>query len=74
MEPAGTQEEQRAKEDWEPTALVPRVQVSAQQVLGLLWHGKQPFTRPPSVQGVRGGQEGLLRRPPREEAQGAADF
>ena len=74
MEPAGTQREQRAKEDREPTALVPRVQVSARRVLGLLWQGKQPCTQPPSVQGVRGGQEGLLRRPPREEAQGAADF
>ena len=43
---------QRAKEDREPTALVPRVQVSARRVLGLLWQGKQPCTRPPSVQGV----------------------
>ena len=52
MEPGGTQEGQRAKEDREPTALVPRVQVSARRVLGLLWQGKQPCTRPPSVQGV----------------------
>ena len=52
MEPGGTQEEQRAKEDREPTAPVPGVQVSARQVLGLLWQGKQPCTRPPSVQGV----------------------
>ena len=35
MEPGGTQEGQRAKEDREPTALVPRVQVSARRVLGL---------------------------------------
>ena len=47
-----TQEGQRAKEDREPTALVPGVQVSARRVLGLLWQGKQPCTRPPSVQGV----------------------
>ena len=53
MEPGGTQEEQRrTKEDREPTALVPRVQVSARWVLGLLWQGTQPCTRPPSVQGV----------------------
>ena len=52
MEPVGTQEEQRAKEDQEPTALVPGVQVSARRLLGLLWQGKQPCTRPPSVQGV----------------------
>ena len=52
MEPAGTEEGQRAKEDREPTTLVPRVQVSARRVLGLLWQGKQPCTRPPSVQGV----------------------
>ena len=52
MEPGGTQEEQRAKEDREPTALVPGVQVSARRVRGLLWQGIQPCTRPPSVQGV----------------------
>ena len=52
MEPGGTQEGQGAKEDREPTALVPGVQVSARRVLGLLWQGKQPCTRPPSVQGV----------------------
>ena len=52
MEPGGTQEGQRAKEDREPTALVPGVQVSARRVLGLLWQGKQPCTGPPSVQGV----------------------
>ena len=52
MEPVRTQEGQCAKEDREPTALVPRVQVSARRVLGLLWQGKQPCTRPPSVQGV----------------------
>ena len=51
MEPGGTKG-QRAKEDREPTALVPGVQVSARRVLGLLWQGKQPRTRPPSVQGV----------------------
>ena len=51
MEPGWTQEGQRAKEDREPTALVPGVQVSAGRVLGLLWQGKQPCTRPPSVQG-----------------------
>ena len=34
MEPDGTQEEQRAKEDREPTALVPGVQVSAERLLG----------------------------------------
>ena len=43
---------QRAKEDREPTALVPGVQVSARRVLGLLWQGTQPCTRPPSVQVV----------------------
>ena len=52
MEPGGTQEGQRAEEDREPSALVPRVQVSGRRVLGLLWQGKQPCTRPPSVQGV----------------------
>ena len=53
MEPGGTQEEQRrTKEDRDPTALVPGVQISARRVLGLLWQGKQPCTRPPSVQGV----------------------
>ena len=52
MEPGGTQEGQRAKEDREPAALVPGVQVSARRVLGLLWQGKQPCTRPSSVQGV----------------------
>ena len=52
MEPGGTQEGQGAKDDREPTALVLRVQVSARRVLGLLWQGKQPCTRPPSVQGV----------------------
>ena len=44
MEPGGTQEGQRAKEDQEPTALVPGVQVSARRVLGLLWQGKRPCT------------------------------
>ena len=44
MEPGGTQEGQRAMEDREPTTLVPRVQVSARRVLGLLWQGKQPCT------------------------------
>ena len=43
---------QRSKEDREPTGLVPGVQVSARRVLGLLWQGKEPCTRPPSVQGV----------------------
>ena len=52
MEPGWTQEEQRAKEDREPTALVSGVQVSARPVLGLLWQEKQPRTRPLSVQGV----------------------
>ena len=32
------------KEDREPTALVPGVQISARRVLGLLWQGKQPCT------------------------------
>ena len=49
MDPGGTQEGQRAKEDREPTALVLGVQVSARRVPGLLWQGKQPCTRPPSV-------------------------
>ena len=44
MEPGGTQGGQRAKEDWEPTALVPGVQVSARRVMGLLWQGRQPCT------------------------------
>ena len=44
MEPVGTKEGQRDKEDREPTALVPGVQVSARWVLGLLWQGKQPCT------------------------------
>ena len=52
LKPGGTEEGQRAKEDREPTALVPGVQVSARRVLDLLWQGKQPCTRPPSVQGV----------------------
>ena len=39
-----TQEEQRAKKDREPTAIVSGVQVSARRVLGLLWQGKQPCT------------------------------
>ena len=44
MEPAGTQEEQRATEDREPTALVPGVQVSARQVLGLHAHDSMHMT------------------------------
>ena len=37
MEPCETQEGQIAKEDREPTALVPGVQFPARRVLGLLW-------------------------------------
>ena len=46
MEPPGPedQEPQTTAEDLEPAALVPRVQIIAHRLLGLLRQGEQPCT------------------------------
>ena len=46
------QEPQGTAEDREPATLVPRVQITARRLLGLLRQGEQPCTRPPALQGI----------------------